>query len=148
MPADSEIAHEYDPIHIGSGANVCNKCGQNELHPSHHGWTRHSIVSKQLDASGAKIREQKDEIAQLHAMRQEKPHLTVITPLTQVMIGPEEARVPAVIESIGIAVNGAVWYDVVWWAGRERREAKVHASEVGIGSPGDLRTVGFHNGTN
>lgn len=149
MPADSDIAHAFDGLNpdktrVAVDHNaLCAKCGMSLGHPIHKGWSRHETLQVQLDGQSAKIREQKDEIARLHALRQEKPHITVIAPLTEVVIGPLSSRVTAVIESTVIGPNGAIWYNCAWWNGRERREAQVPYTEVGLTSPNYVRTVGF-----
>jgi hypothetical protein len=69
---------------------------------------------------------------------------SIIEPLTEVFIGPDR-DIAAVIESVSIKPKGAIWYKIAWWAGRERREAEVPSTEVGIASPNNLKTVGFIN---
>lgn len=138
MPADSDLAHAFDPIKIGPAENVCNKCGGNELAPQHHGWTKHELLI-----------ERTKELARRYAEDSMQGSVLVLSPGTIVRVeapGSGEDYLMARVEQSTIRMGNAIWYWVSWWNGRDRKEDWVHSSEVKPvqGSPSKTR-VGFHD---
>lgn len=68
--------------------------------------------------------------------------ITVLPIGTKVTIGCERERIAAEVQAITIR-GESVTYEVVWWSGRERKEAWIPAGQVNAVSDQPRMQVGF-----
>lgn len=72
--------------------------------------------------------------------------LVLISPESEVEIGPVEAPIAGIVLQIAIHTKGAVQYQVAWWSGLERKEVWLDACEVRPSANSMKTEMGFLGG--
>jgi hypothetical protein len=72
--------------------------------------------------------------------------LVIISPESEVEIGPTEAPIIGVVIQVAIHPQRAIQYQVAWWCGLERKEQWMDACEVRVSIKSIRTEIGFLGG--
>jgi len=72
--------------------------------------------------------------------------LVIISPESEVEIGPFEAPILGLVLQVAIHPRGGVQYQVAWWTGLERKEVWMDACEVRPSEKSIKTELGFLGG--